>query len=70
MARAEEDGVKVLVVFEVVLVEGEFAIGRLGLAEAADRFEAIGAEVGQDVFDAPESVGAGFDLEADFGARF
>ena len=42
-----------LVVFETVLVESELAIGRLGLAQAANGFEAVGAKIRQDVLDTP-----------------
>ena len=62
MARAEEHGVEVLVLLQVVLVEGELAIGRLGLAEAPDGFQPLGPQVGEDVLDAPEPVGAGSTL--------
>ncbi len=62
MVGAEQDGIQVLVQVEVLLVKGDFAVGGFGLAQAADGGQVVGAEVGQDVLDAPEAVGAGLDF--------
>ena len=69
MAGADQDGVEVLVLLQVFLVEGDLAIGGLGLAEPADGCQPVGTEVGQDVLDAPEAIGAGLDLQADLAQR-
>ena len=59
MAGAKQDGVKVLVFLQMVFVKRELAIGGVGLAQAPDGFQPVGAQVGQDVFNAPEAIGAG-----------
>jgi hypothetical protein len=66
VAGAEEYGVNMLILVQVRLVEGEFAVGRFGFAHAPDGVQPFGAQVGEDVFHPPEAVGAWFDLESDF----
>ena len=65
VAGADENGVDVLIFVEPLLVEGDLAVGGLRLAEPADRLQAVGPQVGENVLDPPQPVGPRFDLQAD-----
>src|SRR4051794_39877478 len=64
VSRANEDRVEVLVLIEMLLAESRLAVGRVRLAELANRLEPIGAKVRQDVLDPPETVRPWLDLQA------
>jgi hypothetical protein len=44
-------------------MEGDLAVFGLGLAQSLDGSEALAAQVGQDVFDAPQAVGPRLDAQ-------
>src|SRR5262245_30079481 len=70
MARTQEDGIEVLVLFKNVLVEGDFAILVVRFAELLNRGKPFRSQVGQDMLDAPEAISPWFDPQADlFGRR-
>ena len=56
VSGTEQHGVEVPILLQVLLVEGQFAVARLGFPEAPDRGEAFGAEIGAHMLDTPQSV--------------
>ena len=56
MAGTQQHSIDVGVLFQVMLVERDLPVRGLWLAETLGRVQALGAEVGQHVLDAPETV--------------
>ena len=67
--RPDEDRIEVRILVKVLLVKRELAIGRVGLADPSDAFAPFGAQVSENVLDAPEAVGPRLDLESDLLRR-
>jgi len=68
MPWTREDGIKVLVLVEMLLVEGDFPVFALGLAEAFHGLQAVRAKVGQNVLDPPQSVGTRLNAQPDLAS--
>ena len=56
MPGTEQHGIQVLILLQVLLVEGQLAIARVRLPEPPDRGETLGPKIGQDMLDPPEPV--------------
>ena len=70
VAGTEKHGIQMLILLQMLFVEGQFAIARVRLPEPPDGGETLGPEIGEDMLDPPESVRSRFGAKTyGFGPR-